>query len=183
MESCTLCEMWSAHQALQYGLIHRIVPAAKVDGTFLPNPFVITDRVVDAYGRPCLGHYKVGTERAEAKELLGRAEIDLSLLDREVEALATKLLMTMPDCLAMTLESVRKHKLAQWDRNHQTNRAWLALNMNTEAKAGFRAFNEGPKGNREVDFVELRRRIALGQPWDDDLLEAVLPGARERETV
>jgi 6-oxo-cyclohex-1-ene-carbonyl-CoA hydrolase len=179
MESCTLCETWSAHQALQYGLIHRIVPAAKVDGAFIPNPFVITDRAVDEFGRPCLGHYKQGAERKAAKELLARAEVDLSLLDREVEALAGKLLLTMPDCLTMTLESVRKHKLNHWDRNHQTNRAWLALNMNTEAKAGFRAFNEGPKGNREVDFVELRRRIAEGQGWDDELIRAIFPRTEE----
>ena len=67
----------------------------------------------------------------------------------------------MPDCLSKTLESVRKHKLTFWDRNRETNRAWLALNMTTEAKAGFRDFNEGPRGRREVDFVELRRRKVL----------------------
>ena len=46
---------------------------------------------------------------------------------------------------------------------------WLALNMMTEGRAGFRAFNEGPPAHREVDFVELRRRLARGEPWDDDL--------------
>ena len=183
MQSCTLCEMWSAHQALQYGLIHQIVPAARLDGEWIPNPFVITDHQVDEFGRPCLGAYKQGDERKAAKQTLSRCEIDLSLLDREVDALATKLLTTMPDCLTMTIESVRKHKLAHWDRNHETNRAWLALNMNTEAKAGFRAFNEGAKGDREVDFVELRRRIARGHAWDEDLVEAILPRSREREKV
>jgi 6-oxo-cyclohex-1-ene-carbonyl-CoA hydrolase len=183
MESCTLCEMWSAHQALQYGLIHKIVPAARLDGKWIPNPMAITDRTVDEFGRPCLGTYKQGDERKAAKETLAKCEIDLSLLDQEVDALATKLLHTMPDCLSMTIESVRKHKLLHWDRNHETNRAWLALNMNTEAKAGFRAFNEGPKGHREVDFEELRRRIAGGQGWDDDLVEAILPKPREAEKV
>ena len=42
----------------------------------------------------------------------------------------------------------------------ETNRAWLGLNMMTEAKAGFRAFNEGARGAREVDFVKLRRLLA-----------------------
>ena len=179
MQSCTLCEMWSAHEAFQLGLLTQIVPVAKVDGVFVPNPLVITDRAVDAYGRPCLGKPKTGTERDEGKALLARAGIDLSLLDQEVERLCGKLLMTMPDCLSMTLEQVRKHKLAHWDRNKETNRAWLALNMNTEAKAGFRAYNEGPKGNREVDFVELRRLIAEGHPWDDALIQAVFPRVPE----
>jgi len=149
--------MWSAHEALQNGLVTQIVPVCKVDGRFVPNPLVVTDRALDEYGRPCLGKPKTGAAREEGKQLLAHAEIDLSLLDREVEALCAKLLMTMPDCLTMTLEQVRKHKLAHWDRNRESNRAWLALNMNTEAKAGFRAFNEPPKGNREVDFAGLRR--------------------------
>ncbi len=81
----------------------------------------------------------------------------------------------MPDCTSKTLNSLRKKKLEHWDRNQQTNRDWLALNMMTEAKAGFRAFNEGPKGNREVDFVKLRRMLAEGHPWDDELIEAIMP--------
>ncbi len=51
----------------------------------------------------------------------------------------------MPDCLTKTIESLRKHKLEHWDRNRETNRAWLALNMMTEANAGFRAFHFGNK--------------------------------------
>ena len=121
------------------------------------------------------GYGLAGNGLAEAKKLLAGAATDLSLLDESVGRLTSQLLMTMPDCLSKTLESVRKHKLAFWDRNRETNRAWLALNMTTEAKAGFRAFNEGPRGRREVDFVELRRRIAAGQAWDDDLAEAILP--------
>jgi len=177
MQSATLCEMWSAHEALQLGLITQIVPVLKVDGKFVPNPLVVTDRTVDEFGRPCLGRMKTGSARDEGKKLLARAETDLSLLDKEVEMLCAKLLMTMPDCLSMTLEQVRKHKLAHWDRNKESNRAWLALNMNTEAKAGFRAFNEGPKGNREVDFAELRRLIAEGHAWDDALVAAIFPKA------
>jgi 6-oxo-cyclohex-1-ene-carbonyl-CoA hydrolase len=179
VQSCTLCEMWSAHQALHYGLIGEIVPVTRVEDRWVPNPLVITDRTVDELGRPCLGRMKEGAERDAGKQLLAKATTDLSLLDRAVDALATKLLMTMPDCLTKTIESVRKHKLAHWDRNRETNRAWLALNMATEAHAGFRAFNEGTKGNREVDFVELRRRIAEGHPWDDTLVDAILPKGAE----
>jgi 6-oxo-cyclohex-1-ene-carbonyl-CoA hydrolase len=106
---------------------------------------------------------------------MAKGTTDLSLLDAEVERLATKLLMTMPECLTKTLESVRKHKLAHWDRNRESNRAWLALNMLTEANAGFRVFNEGEKGRREVDFVDLRRRLARGERWGEDLIQAVWP--------
>ena len=110
-----------------------------------------------------------------AKAILAASEIDLEPLDRAVEALATKLLHTMPDCLTKTLESLRKKKLEHWQRNAETNRAWLALNMMTEAKAGFRAFNEGAPGRREVDFVELRRRLARGETWDDEMFRAIHP--------
>ena len=179
MQSATLCELWSAHQAYDYGLLTEIVPVCKVDDRWLANPLVWTDRLVDEHGRPCHGTARQGDDLAEAKKLLAGAATDLSLLDESVGRLTTQLLMTMPDCLSKTLESVRKHKLTFWDRNRETNRAWLALNMTTEAKAGFRAFNEGPRGRREVDFVELRRRIAAGQAWDDDLAEAILPTTRE----
>jgi 6-oxo-cyclohex-1-ene-carbonyl-CoA hydrolase len=175
MQSATLCEMWSAHEALQLGLVTQIVPVTKVDGRFVPNPLVVTDRWLDEAGRPCLGKPRTGAAREEGKQLLARAETDLSLLDAEVEALCAKLLMTMPDCLTVTLEQLRKHKLAHWDRNRESNRAWLALNMNTEAKAGFRAYNEGPKGNREVDFAALRRLIAQGHSWDDELIAEIFP--------
>jgi len=47
--------------------------------------------------------------------------------------------------------------------------------MMTEARAGFRAFNEGPPGRREVDFIELRRRLARGETWDDELFQAIHP--------
>ena len=53
---------------------------------------------------------------------------------------------------------MRKHKLEHWNANKENTRAWLGLNMMTEARAGFRAFNEGTKEDREVDFVALRRR-------------------------
>ena len=81
----------------------------------------------------------------------------------------------MPDCLVKTIESLRKHKLQHWDRNRESNRAWLALNMMTEANAGFRAFHYGTKQQREVDFVRLRRRLAEGARWDEDLIREVAP--------
>src|SRR5688572_10221341 len=47
MQSCTLCKTWSAHKAYRLGLLTRIVPGLRVDGAFVPNPLVITDRWLD----------------------------------------------------------------------------------------------------------------------------------------
>ena len=178
MESCTLCEPWSAHKAHRLGLLTDIVPALRVDGRFVPNPLVVTDRWLDEQGRVVHGEFKQGAEREAAKELLARGEVELSLLDERVDRLVTSLAMTMPGCLVKTIESVRKHKLLHWDRNRETNRAWLALNMTTEAKLGFRAFHEGTKRCREADFLLLRRRIAEGRPFDDELIEECLAPVR-----
>jgi 6-oxo-cyclohex-1-ene-carbonyl-CoA hydrolase len=92
-----------------------------------------------------------------------------------VEELCAKMLLTFPDCTAKTLEELRKPKLEAWNRNKEDSRAWLALNMVTEARAGFTAFNEGPKDDREVDFILLRQKIAAGQPWVGSLHDEIQP--------
>jgi 6-oxo-cyclohex-1-ene-carbonyl-CoA hydrolase len=175
MESGVLCEMWSAHKALFYGLINQVVPVLKIDGHWVANPLVITDRFLGPFGTLIYGDYKTGEEAQEGRERMARAETDHALLDQAVEQLCTKLLMLMPDCTSKTVNSLRKHKQRHWDLNAITNREWLGLNMMTEAKAGFRAFNEGPKGNREVDFIRLRQLLAEGHPWNEELIEAVSP--------
>jgi len=183
MESSTLCEHWSAHKAHRHGLLTKIVPALKVDGKFVPNPLVVTDRWVDAMGNIVFGEKKSGDELAAGKALLKSGEVDLSLLDDACDGLVWSLTNTMPGCLSKTIESVRKHKLAHWDRNRETNRAWLALNMMTEGRAGFRAFHEGSRACREADFVLLRRRLAEGAVWDEELVEAVLARAHGKEVA
>jgi 6-oxo-cyclohex-1-ene-carbonyl-CoA hydrolase len=179
MESGVLCEMWSAHKALYLGLVNQIVPVLKLDGRWIPNPMVIIDRFADEFGTIVFGDFKAGAERDAAKAVLAKAQTDLSRLDDAVEALCTKILMLMPDCVSKTVNSLRKHKQWHWDNTSVTNREWLGLNMMTEAKAGFRAFNEGPKGKREVDFIKLRQLLAEGHPWDDELLRAISPQYQE----
>ncbi len=175
MQSATLCEHWSAHKAYRMGLLTELVPALRVDGALVPNPLVVTDRYVDpGTGRVVLGEPKEGEALAKGKELLKRGTVDLGPLDAAVARLSTKLLHTMPDCLTKTIESMRKKKLEHWDRNRETNRAWLALNMMTEARAGFRAFHQG-KETREVDFVDVRRRLARGETWDEGFFAAISP--------
>ncbi|MFQ5604423.1 MAG: 6-oxocyclohex-1-ene-1-carbonyl-CoA hydratase [bacterium] len=175
MISCTLCEIWSAHKALRMGLLTKIVPVLKHNGQFIANPLVVTDRWLDENGRIVYGESLRGDAKLQAKELLKQCEKDLSLLDKAVDKLCTSLMMTVPGCLTKTIESLRKHKLAHWDKNRESNRAWLGMNMLTEAKAGFKAFNEGAKGQREVDFVKLRQLLASGRRWNDDLIEEVMP--------
>ncbi len=176
VESLVLCDMWSAYKALHYGLINEAVPVyRKPDGTFIVNPLVVTDRFVDESGRVVYGDLKTGAEKDAAKALVKECTLDLSLLDRAVDRMVTRLLYLFPDCTRKTLESWRKKKLEHWFRNSETNRSWLSLNMNAEASAGFPAFHFGEKGDREIDFAELRRRVARGEPFDADLVEAVLP--------
>jgi 6-oxo-cyclohex-1-ene-carbonyl-CoA hydrolase len=179
MESCTLCESWSAYEALRHGLIHEAVPVLRVDGKLVPNPLVVTERWLDERGAIVHGKRREGEELKSAKALLQRGTVDLAPLDRAVEQLVWKLANTMPGCLRKTIESVRKHKLAHWDRNRETNRSWLALNMLGEAALGFRAFHEGPRGRREVDFLELRRRLAAGERWSPGLIDELVPHAED----
>lgn len=175
-ESLVLCESWSAHKALQLGVINDIAPVyQKPDGSFIANPFVVTDRLLDEHGRVVLGDFKEGTEKDKAKVLAESCRIDLSQLDATVDRLVTKLLYLFPDCTRKTLESFRKKKLESWQRNCETNRSWLALNMNTEALAGFSAFQFSEGRDREIDFVALRRRLAEGARFDRALVEEVLP--------
>ena len=110
--------------------------------------------------------------------MLAKGSVDLSLLDEKVEELCAKLLETFPDCTSKTLEEMRKPKLEAWNRNKENSRAWLALNMVTEARAGFRAFNEGTKETgREIDFVALRQALARGEGWTRELTDRLMPGA------
>ncbi|MEQ1566363.1 MAG: 6-oxocyclohex-1-ene-1-carbonyl-CoA hydratase [Myxococcota bacterium] len=176
MLSCTACEPWSAHKALRLGLLTDVVPSLRdASGAWVPNPLVYTDGGTDAWGRPRLGEPKTGADLAAGKAALESCTSDLSALDQAVDALCSKLVMTFPGCTTRTLESLRKHKLAHWDKNREGSRSWLGLNMLAEANAGFRAFNEGTKDRREVDFVELRRRLAAGERWSEELIRAVAP--------
>jgi len=178
MVSGILCEPWSAHKAYRLGIISDLVPGLKVDGEFIPNPLVETSQYLDEYGRIAHGESKTGDDLKAGKELLARGTVDLSLLDEAVDTLCAKFVHMFPDCLTKTLEELRKPKLNAWNTNKENSRAWLALNMMTEARAGFRAFNEPAGGEREIDFIGLRLALADGQPWTDELTESLLPAAR-----
>jgi 6-oxocyclohex-1-ene-carbonyl-CoA hydrolase len=180
MFSGTLCEPFSAHTAYRLGIVSEIIPALKINGKFVPNPTVITDRMLDEYGRIIQGNFKTGEELAKGQALLKQGTIDLSLLDQKVEEFCSKLLMTFPECLIKTIEELRKPKLRAWDQDKENSRAWLALNMMNEARTGFRAFIEGTRETgREIDFVALRQALAKGTPWTPELIESLIPKARK----
>jgi 6-oxo-cyclohex-1-ene-carbonyl-CoA hydrolase len=176
MAACVLCEPFSAHKAYSWGMLTDIVPALNVDGRFVANPLVETQRMTDEFGRLIYGDFKTGEALKAGKELMAKGKVDLSLLDAKVEELCAKILLTFPDCTTKTLEELRKPKLESWNRNKEDSRAWLALNMMTEARAGFTAFNEGPKDDREVDFVLLRQKLAAGESWVGPLHDSIQPG-------
>ena len=178
MVSGVLCEPWSAHKACRMGIISEVVPALKVDGAFIPNPLVETSRFLDDFGNIIHGEPKAGDALKTGKALLKKGEVDLSLLDDAVERLCAKFIHMFPECLTKTLEELRKPKLIAWNANKENSRAWLALNMMTEARAGFRAFNEPAGGEREIDFIGLRQALAAGEPWTPELTERLLPAAR-----
>jgi 6-oxo-cyclohex-1-ene-carbonyl-CoA hydrolase len=181
-ESLVLCEAWSAHKALRLGLVNDVVPVYRTaEGAWIANPFAVTDRWIDEYGRVVMGEWKTGDASKEAKAAAGRCTVDLARLDEAVDRLVTKILHTFPDCTRKTLESLRKKKLHHWYANSETNRSWLALNMNTEGAAGFPAFHFGEPPDREIDFVRLRRLVAEGARFDDALLSAVMPAAARQK--
>jgi 6-oxo-cyclohex-1-ene-carbonyl-CoA hydrolase len=157
-------------------MISDVVPGLTVDGKFVANPLVVTDRMVDDYGRFVFGESKSGDELKRGKEVFAKGTVDLSLLDKRVDELCATLLETFPECTLKTIEELRKPKLDAWQRNKESSRAWMALNMMTEARAGFRAFNRGTKETgREVDFVALRQALAKGAPWTPELTESLMP--------
>ncbi len=177
MISGTLCEPFSAHKAARLGIIAEVVPALKLDGSFVPNPTVVTDRYLDEFGRVIHGEFKTGADFKAGRDLLKQGEVDLSMLDEKVEELCAKLIETFPECMTKSLEELRKPKLETWNKNKENSRAWLALNMMNEARTGFRAFNEGNKETgREIDFVKLRQGLAKGVPWTEELIESLMPG-------
>ncbi len=179
MYSGVMCEQWSAYEALRVGLITKAVPVLKVDDAFVPNPLVVTDKWIDG-GQIVYGAPKTGEALAEGKALLKSGTVDLQPLDDAVEEHAGKLLLTFPNCTLMTIQQLRKKKMLWWQQNCESNRQWLGQNMMTEARAGFRAFNEGNREvGREIDFVKLRQRLAEGAPWTEELRLEISPMAKK----
>ena len=174
MWNCVSCEMWSSYKMQQKGLITKALPALKIDGEFVRNPLVITDRYLDD-GEVVYGEMKRGDEAAAGKALLKSGSVDLSLLDAEVDSVVWRFTNLFPGCLIKSVDGIRAKKKFFWDQTKLPNRHWLAANMSGEAFLGFTAFNTKKlTGKDTIDFIRYRQLIAEGHPLDDALFAEVL---------
>ena len=104
--------------------------------------------------RPVLGEWKTGADRDAGKAILARGTVDLSRLDEAVDALCTKLLYTMPDCLTKTIESIRIEYPVAADDAERVRRflqdaraAGATANTSKAASSSRKSFLELPIGS------------------------------------
>jgi len=181
MWNCVSCEMWSAYKMKMKTVISKCVPVLKVDGKWVRNPMVITDRYVED-GEIVYGEFKTGEEGKEARAFVKehQANADFELLDKEVDKIVWTFANLFPGCLIKSLDSVRAKKKFFWDYSKNYNRHWLAANMSGEAFLGFGAFNTKKiTGKDTIDFIKFRQDIADMKTWDMDMFAEVLGKPQE----
>lgn len=179
MWSAISCEMISAYKAVLWGLIIKAVPVLKLDGKFICNPQVVTDKFVEN-GQIVYGDFVTGEAAKEAKEKMKAATVDFSLLDAEVNNFIWKFTNLFPHCLQMSIDTVRAKKKFFWDQGKVTYRHWLTANMMSEAYLGFNAFNTKKLTGKDViDFIEYRRQLAQAKPFTQELVDAVMAPRKE----
>jgi 6-oxo-cyclohex-1-ene-carbonyl-CoA hydrolase len=175
MWNCISCELWSAYKTKRLGLISKVVPVLKQGNNFIRNPTVITDRYIDD-GEIVYGDFLKGEEFKKSRELVKSTPTDFKLLDKAIDDVVWTYTNLMPGCLIKSIDGIRMKKKFFWDQTKLANRHWLATNMTTEAFLGFHAFNNKKLTGKDViDFVKYRQLLAEGHPFDDELIEKVLP--------
>lgn len=176
MWNCFSNELWSAYKMERLGLITKAIPIKKNDkGGWVRDPRVITDKYVES-GEIVYGEMKKGDELRQATDSLKGLKTDWSLLDDYINRMVWTIANLMPLCVMMTIESIRIKKKSFWDDTKVYSTYWLAANMNTEAWLGFNAFNTSDlTGQRTIDFIKYRQLVAQGHPYNDELMEAVMP--------
>ena len=181
MWNCISCELWSAYKAKRLSLISKVVPVLKQDNKFIRNPTVIIDKYVED-GEIVYGEFLKGEDFKKAREIIKSNKTDFTLLDKAVNDIVWTYTNLMPGCLIKSIDGIRMKKKFFWDQTKLANRHWLATNMATEAFLGFHAFNNKKiTGKDVIDFVKYRQLIAEGHPFDDKLMEAVLPKPMKKE--
>jgi hypothetical protein len=135
-----------ARQALEWGLVNRVVPSVTKDGAFIEQATV--EQIRQA-------------ERGED----GYA-ISLERLDSAVRDLADKLLEQFPECTRYTKQQVNFWKDLAWHQTVGHAADWLALHYaSREPWEGMRAFVE----KRPARYMEQRELAATGGssefPW------------------
>jgi len=181
MWNCVSCEMWSAYKMKMKTLISKCVPVLKVDGKWVRNPMIITDKYVED-GEIVYGEFKTGAEGKEARAFVKEHQpnADFELLDKEVDNIMWTFANLFPACLIKSIDSVRAKKKFFWDYSKNYNRHWLAANMSGEAFLGFGAFNtKRITGKDTIDFIKFRQNIADMKTWDMDMFAEVLGTPKE----
>jgi len=179
MWNCISCEMWSAYKMKRLGLVSKVVPVLKQDGKWIRNPLVITDKYVED-GEIVYGESKTGDELKKASGLVKAAKVDFELLDKAVNGMLWTFTNLFPNCLQMSVDSVRVKKKSFWDASKDYYRHWLMANMSSEAFLGFNAFNSKKiTGKDTIDFIRYRQLLAEGRPMDEALFAEVLPKPKE----
>ncbi len=176
MWNCVSCEMWSAYKMKMKGLISKCVPVLKVDGQWVRNPMIITDRYIED-GEIAYGESETGDKLKEARAFVKQhqADADFELLDTEVDKIVWRFANLFPGCLIKTIDGIRMKKKYFWDICKNGNRHWLAANMSGEAFLGFGAFNTKKITGRDtVDFIKFRQNIAAARTWDMEMFAEVM---------
>ena len=176
MWNCVSCEMWSAYKMQAKGLISKCVPVLKVDGKWVRNPTLVTDKYVED-GEIVFGESKTGAALQEARDFVKKhqPDADFELLDGEVEKIVWKFANLFPGCLIKAIDGIRMKKKYFWDICKNGNRHWLAANMGGEAYLGFGAFNTKKiTGQDVIDFIKFRQNIAECKTWDAEMFAEVL---------
>jgi 6-oxo-cyclohex-1-ene-carbonyl-CoA hydrolase len=176
MWNCISCEMWSSYKMKLKSLISKCVPVLNIDGEWVRNPTVITDKYVDN-GEIVYGEFKTGDDFKEARALVKQhqANADFELLDKEVNRMVWTFANLFPGCLIKSIDSIRAKKKYFWDYSKNYNRHWLAANMGGEAFLGFGAFNTKKiTGQDTIDFIKFRQHIAHASQWDEKMFSDVM---------
>jgi len=175
MWSSISCELWSAYKMKTKGMISKVVPVIRQDDKWVRNPLVVTDKYIDD-GDIVYGEFKTGADANAAREFLKTAKTDFELLDKAINEILWTFTNLFPNCLQMSIDSVRQKKRFFWDQSKAAYRHWLGANMNSEAFIGFNAFNTRKQTGQDVaDFIKYRQLVAQGAAMDDELFEAVMP--------
>jgi len=181
MWNCVSCEMWSAYKMKAKNLISKAVPVLKIDGEWVRNPQIVTDKYVED-GEIVYGEYKKGEALKEARALVRehQTNADFELLDKEVDKIIWTFANLFPGCLIKSIDGIRQKKKYFWDMAKNGNRHWLAANMSGEAFLGFGAFNTKKiTGQDTIDFIKFRQNVADSRLWDERMFEEVMGKPKE----
>ena len=181
MWNCVSCEMWSAYKMKIKNLVSKVVPVLKIDGQWVRNPTIVTDRYVDD-GEVVYGEFKSGDALKQGRALIKehQANADFELLDAEVDKIVWRFANLFPGCLIKSVDGIRQKKKYFWDIMKNPNRHWLAANMSGEAFLGFGAFNTKKiTGQDTIDFIKFRQNIADARSWDMEMFAEVFGSPKE----